>query len=123
MSNKSQGSAGRFGVRYGISAKKRTSAIESKQKKKQQCIFCNGRAKRLSKGIWLCKKCGKKFAGHAYFLETKTELTLAQTNEGKPESKEKAKILKKENSTNMVDKAITTKKPRKTKAKSETKTE
>ncbi|MEK6885903.1 MAG: hypothetical protein AABX17_02980 [Nanoarchaeota archaeon] len=123
MSNKSQGSAGRFGVRYGQSAKKRTSAIEAKQKMKQHCIFCNGRAKRLSKGIWLCKKCGKKFAGHAYFLESKTELTQAQTNEGKPESKEKAKILKKENSTNIVDNATKTKKPRKSKAKSTEKTE
>ena len=123
MSNKSQGSAGRFGVRYGQSAKKRTSAIEAKQKQKQQCIFCNGRAKRISKGIWLCKKCGKKFAGHAYFLETKTELTLAQTNEGKPESKEKAKILKNEKPANIVDNAQKTKKPRKSKTKTAEKTE
>lgn len=122
MSNKSQGSAGRFGVRYGQSAKKRTSAIEAKQKQKQQCIFCNGRAKRISKGIWLCKKCGKKFAGHAYFLE-RVELVSMPQNEGKPESKEKAKILKKEKPANTVETAAKTKKPKKSKAKSETKTE
>ncbi len=119
MSKKSQGSAGRFGVRYGQSAKKRISDIEAKQKKKQQCIFCNGRAKRISKGIWLCRKCGKKFAGHAYFLEVK-ELTTAQENQGKPESKEKAKILKKENPVTIVE---TPKKVRKSKTKPETKTE
>jgi len=123
MSNKSQGSAGRFGVRYGQSAKKRTSDIEARQKKRQQCIFCNGRAKRISKGIWLCKKCGKKFAGHAYFLETKTELTQAQENEVKPESREKAKILKKEKTTANIETAQKTKKPRKTKAKTTEKTE
>jgi len=63
------GSAGRFGVRYGQSVKRRIAAIELIQRKKQKCLFCNGRAKRVSKGIWKCKKCGKTFAGHAYFLE------------------------------------------------------
>jgi large subunit ribosomal protein L37Ae len=61
-------SAGRFGVRYGPYVRKKIVEVESKQRKKQKCIFCKGRAKRLSKGIWLCSKCGKKFAGHAYYL-------------------------------------------------------
>jgi len=71
------GSSGRFGVRYGQSARRRTSEIESKQRKKQACIFCPGRAVRLSKGIWQCKKCGKKFAGHAYYLEPKSNEKVA----------------------------------------------
>jgi large subunit ribosomal protein L37Ae len=61
--------AGRFGVRYGQSVKRRIAKIEERQRKKQACIFCSGRAIRLAKGIWLCKKCGKKFAGHTYFLD------------------------------------------------------
>ena len=61
-------SAGRFGTRYGRSVRTKVTEIESLQRKKQKCIFCNGTAKRLSKGIWLCKKCKRKFAGHTYYL-------------------------------------------------------
>lgn len=63
------GASGRFGVRYGQRVKRRITEIESRQRKKQACPMCSGRAVRLSKGIWSCKKCGKKFAGHAYYLE------------------------------------------------------
>ncbi len=62
-------SAGRFGVRYGQRIKRKIAEVESKQRKKQVCPFCKKRAKRLSKGIWECRNCGKKFAGHAYYLE------------------------------------------------------
>jgi len=90
------GSAGRFGVRYGQSVKKRISEIESRQKKKQICPFCGGRAKRISKGIWVCGKCGKKFSGHAYYLENQSN----SSDEQQPQvmgKKEKAKVLKMEN--------------------------
>lgn len=63
------GAAGRFGSRYGTHVKRKISDIESKQRKKQECPFCGARAKRLSKGIWSCNRCGKKFAGHSYYLE------------------------------------------------------
>ena len=65
--------AGRFGVRYGRKVRIKTAEIETLQRKKQTCIFCNGTAKRLSKGIWKCKKCDKKFASHTYFLSKKEE--------------------------------------------------
>jgi len=61
--------AGRFGARYGRRVRVKIADIESNQRKKQICIFCKGTAKRLSKGIWQCKKCNKKFAGHTYFLK------------------------------------------------------
>jgi len=61
-------STGRFGARYGCRVRIKIREIEGNQRKKQQCIFCKGTAKRLSKGIWECKKCGKKFTGHAYYL-------------------------------------------------------
>jgi len=63
--------AGRFGVRYGRKARLKIANIESHQRQKQKCIFCEGTAKRLSKGIWQCKKCKKKFAHHAYYLPKK----------------------------------------------------
>jgi len=65
--------AGRFGVRYGCRVRTKIADVEGVQRKKQDCVFCNGKAKRLSKGIWLCNKCGKKFAGHTYFLPKKEE--------------------------------------------------
>jgi len=65
--------AGRFGARYGRKIRVKIAEIESSQRKKQQCIFCNGVAKRLSKGIWKCKKCDKKFAHHTYMLPKKEE--------------------------------------------------
>ncbi len=70
MSNKLKSNpAGRFGVRYGVYIRKKVNNIEEKQRKKQECPFCNGTAKRISSGIWLCKKCKKRFAAHSYYLE------------------------------------------------------
>jgi len=62
--------AGRFSVRYGTKVKSAIRKIESLQRKKQECPFCKKKqVKRLSTGIWKCKKCGKKFASHAYHLQ------------------------------------------------------
>jgi len=61
--------AGRFGARYGRRVRTKIAEIETFQRKKQKCIFCNGRARRLSKGIWECDKCGKKFASRTYYLQ------------------------------------------------------
>ena len=65
--------AGRFGARYGRRVRTKIADIESNQRVKQDCTFCDGTAKRLSKGIWQCKKCKKKFAGHSYFLPKREE--------------------------------------------------
>jgi large subunit ribosomal protein L37Ae len=62
------GAAGRFGAGYG-KPKHRLTAVEKKQRIKQICPFCKGRAKRKSNGIWDCCKCGKKFTGGTYYLE------------------------------------------------------
>ena len=67
VKRKKIGAAGRFGAGYG-KVKQRLIAVESKQRKKQVCPFCKGMAKRQAKGIWLCKKCGKKFAGGTFHL-------------------------------------------------------
>lgn len=61
--------AGRFGPRYGRRVRTKIADIESIQRKKQTCPFCKGVVKRLSKGIWQCRKCNKKFTGHVYFLK------------------------------------------------------
>ena len=62
------GTTGRFGPRYGTRTKKVVAAIEKEQKKRQVCPYCERKAlKRIAAGIWYCRKCGKKFAGAAYF--------------------------------------------------------
>jgi len=68
VKRKKIGSAGRFGAGYG-KIKEGLVAVERKQRVRQVCPFCKGRAKRLEKGIWLCQKCGKKFAGGAFHLK------------------------------------------------------
>jgi len=65
------GSVGRFGPRYGTRTRKLVAEIESRQKKKQICPYCERpQAKRIASGVWYCKKCKAKFAGGAYFPKT-----------------------------------------------------
>ena len=62
-------SAGRFGARYGKTIRTKIIAVEKKQRAKQQCPFCKKlTAKRLSMGIFHCKKCKAKFTGKAYTI-------------------------------------------------------
>jgi large subunit ribosomal protein L37Ae len=62
-------SAGRFGSRYGKKVRTTLVKVESKQRLKQKCPFCSRKGvKRLSKGIWKCSKCDKKFASNTYCL-------------------------------------------------------
>lgn len=70
MSKKTVGTSGKYGPRYGTRTKKIVAAIESIQKKPQECPYCERPAlKRLAAGIWHCTKCNKKFAGGAYFAK------------------------------------------------------
>jgi large subunit ribosomal protein L37Ae len=63
-------SAGRFGARYGRSVRIKLVKVEEKQRKKQKCPYCEKLgAKRLSKGIWKCSKCNKKFASNTFYLD------------------------------------------------------
>lgn len=70
MATKKVKSTGRFGARYGIKLRKRVREIEEQQKSKQTCPYCNkkGSVKRLSFGVWECKKCGSKFTSKAYMV-------------------------------------------------------
>jgi len=63
-------SAGRFGARYGKRIRESVIEIEKKQRQKQKCPHCTKlTAKRVAKGLWACKNCGKRFTGGAYYLE------------------------------------------------------
>jgi large subunit ribosomal protein L37Ae len=68
--SKKSKSSGRFGAKYGRSVKAKLVKVETKQKTKQKCPFCGKLGvKRLSKGIWKCSRCDKKFASDTYYLE------------------------------------------------------
>lgn len=73
------GRAGRFGARYGSTLRKKVAAIESKMKAKHRCPRCQtlGSLRRVSVGVWSCKKCGYTFAGGAYVPRTEAGRTFA----------------------------------------------
>jgi large subunit ribosomal protein L37Ae len=59
-------SAGRYGARYGTKVRQRIIGVES-GKGSYSCPRClKPGVKRISAGIWECRKCGLKFAGKAY---------------------------------------------------------
>jgi large subunit ribosomal protein L37Ae len=68
--SKKSKSSGRFGAKYGRSVRAKLVKVETKQRVKQKCPFCEKLGvKRLSKGIWQCSKCNKKFASNTYYLD------------------------------------------------------
>ncbi|MFP4403620.1 MAG: 50S ribosomal protein L37ae [Candidatus Woesearchaeota archaeon] len=57
----------RFGARYGKKVRDRLSKIEAIIKTKHKCPYCHyNNVKRVSNGIFECKKCSSKFSGKAY---------------------------------------------------------
>lgn len=75
---KKVGSSGKFGTRYGMRLRRKWLEVDKKQRVLHECPVCSRKAvKRISTGIWSCKKCGTKFAGGAYLPST----TIAKTIE------------------------------------------
>ena len=59
----------RFGSRYGKKVRDRLKAVERLAKRKYKCPKChNIQARRVSTGIFQCKKCSAKFTGKAYTI-------------------------------------------------------
>ena len=90
------GSAKRFGARYGRKLKVKFSKIETEQRKLHKCPYCSKVAvKRVSLGIWHCRKCNAKFTGKAYSLsksfitkETPEEIPEPEQQEAQEEMEE-----------------------------------
>ena len=60
-------SAGQFGYKYGKKIRDKIIEVKRKSKKKYMCPACSRRAvRRVAAGVWICKKCGKKFASGAF---------------------------------------------------------
>ncbi len=66
------GPSGSFGARYGTVPRKRYATVVSGLRAAHECPQCHISAvTRLSVGVWLCGRCGYKFAGGAYSPRTK----------------------------------------------------
>ena len=72
MRVKKVGPSGSFGARYGTVARRRYGEVVAGMRAPHECPRCHVRAvKRLTVGVWSCRKCGVKFAGGAYLPSTK----------------------------------------------------
>jgi large subunit ribosomal protein L37Ae len=70
---KKSGISGRFQARYGANIRKRWKLVMERQKGGNiKCPRCEtkGHINRISTGIWHCRKCGARFTGGAYYIET-----------------------------------------------------
>lgn len=74
---KKVGRAGRFGARYGVTLRQRVAKIEANMKMLHKCPSCQTKAvRRVSTGIWTCRKCGHTYTGGAYVPATDAQKIL-----------------------------------------------
>lgn len=79
---KKVGRAGRFGTRYGSTLRGRVAKIEKEMKSLHKCPSCQTKAvRRVSVGIWKCRKCGHTFTGGAYTPATDAQKILRSFRE------------------------------------------
>ena len=77
------GIGGGFGARYGTITRRQHIEILTALRSKHECPQCKFRTvKRWSVGVWLCRKCGYKFAGGAYIPITKIGEIAARATRG-----------------------------------------
>ncbi len=77
------GLGGGLGARYGTKVRRQYVEIVSGLRSKHECPRCRFMAvKRWSVGVWLCKKCGYKFAGGAYTPITKIGEVASRATRG-----------------------------------------
>jgi len=84
------GPARGLGARYGATVRKRYIKVITEMKKKHRCPQCSfARVKRISVGVWQCRKCGFTFTGGAYTPATKLGVVSKRVARGIPvETKE-----------------------------------
>jgi large subunit ribosomal protein L37Ae len=74
-----------LGVRYGSTVRKRYSKVVTQMKKHHRCPHCGfPRVKRVSVGVWGCRKCGFTFTGGAYTPTTKLGIVARRIAKGAP---------------------------------------
>ncbi len=87
---KKAGVAGKYGARYGVRTRKAVATILKVKNATYECPQCRHvTVRRVSRGIWKCRRCELTFAGGAYtpgILVTgaPTEAALVEATRGKP---------------------------------------
>jgi large subunit ribosomal protein L37Ae len=72
-------------ARYGSTVRKRYIKVITELKKPHACPQCGfQRVKRVSVGVWECRKCGLVFAGGAYTPTTKLGMVAKRIAKGAP---------------------------------------
>jgi large subunit ribosomal protein L37Ae len=85
-----------LGARYGATVRKRYIKIVTELRKKHICPQCGlQRVKRVSVGVWECKKCGFKFTGGAYIPMTKLGIVAKRIARGAPIEESEVAVLPK----------------------------
>lgn len=98
------GSVRRFGARYGRKVKIKLAKIEKIQRGKHKCPYCHAeKVKRLSAGIWNCRKCGAKFTGKAYSIK---KIIVAEEEPGEKRKKIRVKEEGEEAGEKFKEKAL-----------------
>jgi large subunit ribosomal protein L37Ae len=74
-----------LGSRYGATVRKRYIKVITEMKKSHECPQCGfPRVKRVSVGVWECRKCGFTFTGGAYVPTTKLGVVARRVAKGAP---------------------------------------
>ncbi|MGQ9623956.1 MAG: 50S ribosomal protein L37ae [Candidatus Bathycorpusculaceae bacterium] len=85
-----------LGPRYGSTVRKRYIKVVIEMKKPHTCPQCGfPRVKRVSVGVWKCRKCGFTFTGGAYTPTTKLGVVARRVAKGAP-VEEAVKAVKEE---------------------------
>jgi len=72
-----------LGARYGAMVRKRYIKVVKGMKKPHKCPQCGlQRVKRISVGVWKCRKCGFTFTGGAYTPITKLGVVAKRVAKG-----------------------------------------
>ena len=72
-----------LGSRYGATVRKRYIKVVEEMKKPHRCPQCGlQRVKRVSVGVWKCRKCGFTFTGGAYTPTTKLGIVSKRAAKG-----------------------------------------
>ncbi|MDH5460251.1 MAG: 50S ribosomal protein L37ae [Candidatus Bathyarchaeota archaeon] len=74
-----------LGSRYGATVRKRYIKVVTEMKKPHRCPQCGlPRVKRVSVGVWKCRKCGFTYTGGAYTPTTKLGIVAKRIAKGAP---------------------------------------
>jgi len=87
-----------LGTRYGATVRKRYIKVITELRKPHKCPQCGFvRVKRVSVGVWKCRKCDFTFAGGAYTPVTKLGVVAKRAAKGAPVQETTKAVAEEEN--------------------------